>query len=45
MPGDIVREQDDSRLWRYNYEYRNRVLTARRVSKHELLRTVVNALR
>ena len=45
IPGDIVREQDESRLWRYSYEYRNRILTARRISKHEWLRTTINAIR
>ncbi|MDF7626477.1 glycosyltransferase family 2 protein [Lactobacillaceae bacterium L1_55_11] len=41
VPGDIVRERDQSRLWRYRYEFRNRVLTARRISKKELLKTIV----
>ncbi|CAK8053665.1 glycosyltransferase family 2 protein [Eupransor demetentiae] len=36
LPGDIVRESDAKRLWRYRYEFRNRVLTARRISKKEL---------
>lgn len=30
-PGDIVEEHDQTRLWRYDYEFRNRLLTARRV--------------
>lgn len=45
VPGDIVREIDDTRLWRYDYEYRNRVLTARRIGKREMLRTVTGAFR
>lgn len=43
-PGDIVAETDDSRLWRYNYEYRNRVLTARRISKKEMIKVVSVAI-
>jgi len=43
-PGDIVAETDDSRLWRYNYEYRNRVLTARRISKKEMFKVVSVAI-
>ena len=43
-PGDIVAEKDDSRLWRYNYEYRNRVLTARRISKKEMIKVVLVAI-
>jgi len=43
-PGDIVAEKDDSRLWRYNYEYRNRVLTARRISKKEMIKVVSVAI-
>nr|WP_248705776.1 glycosyltransferase family 2 protein [Convivina sp. LMG 32447] len=39
LPGDIIRERDASRLWRYRYEYRNRVLTARRISKKDMFRT------
>jgi len=45
MPGDVVRESDDSRLWRYSYEFRNRVLTARRISKKELNRVLLGAFR
>lgn len=45
MPGDIVKEKDESRLWRYDFEFRNRVLTARRISKHEYMHTVINGFR
>jgi GT2 family glycosyltransferase len=37
MPGDILREQDDARLWRYEYEFRNRLLTARRLRRREFI--------
>ncbi|WP_220738592.1 glycosyltransferase family 2 protein [Leuconostoc miyukkimchii] len=43
-PGDIVAEVDDTRLWRYNFEYRNRVLTARRISKKEMIKTLMVAI-
>ncbi|WP_294976716.1 glycosyltransferase family 2 protein [uncultured Leuconostoc sp.] len=43
-PGDIVAEKDDSRLWRYNYEYRNRILTARRISKKEMVKVLSAAI-
>lgn len=45
MPGDIIREKDGSRLWRYRYEFRNRVLTARRISKREMRLVAWGALR
>lgn len=35
MPGDVIREKDESRLWRYGYEFRNRILTGRRISKKD----------
>ncbi|MCC7668663.1 MAG: glycosyltransferase family 2 protein [Leuconostoc pseudomesenteroides] len=43
-PGDIVVEKDESRLWRYNFEYRNRILTARRISKKEMTKVFLIAL-
>lgn len=45
MPGDIVREEDDGRLWRYEYEFRNRMLTARRINKRDMLGMFKGAFR
>ncbi|MCM0582321.1 glycosyltransferase family 2 protein [Weissella diestrammenae] len=45
MPGDIVREVDASRLWRYAYEFRNRILTARRISKRDMRHSALGAIR
>lgn len=42
-PGDILAEKDATRLWRYDYEYRNRVLTARRISTKEMIKVIINA--
>ena len=43
-PGDIIAEKDASRLWRYDYEYRNRVLTARRISTKDMIKTIIGAV-
>lgn len=45
MPGDVVREEDSNRLWRYEYEFRNRLLTARRVRRREFMDLAINSLR
>ena len=45
MPGDIVREEDAGRLWRYEYEFRNRMLTARRINKRDMLGMFKGAFR
>ena len=45
MPGDIVREEDENRLWRYEYEFRNRMLTARRIKKRDMLNVAKAGIR
>lgn len=44
IPGDIIKETDEKRLWRYDYEYRNRMLTSARVNKKERWQTLKGSL-
>lgn len=44
-PGNIVLEKDASRMWRYRYEFRNRVLSARRVGRRAYVDTIINNFR
>ncbi len=43
LPGDIITDTDTDRMWRYDYEYRNRILTARRIGKKELIKTLLRS--
>lgn len=45
MPGDVIREKDESRLWRYGYEFRNRILTGRRINKRDAKNLAKGAFR
>lgn len=45
MPGDVIREKDESRLWRYGYEFRNRILTGRRINKRDSKNLAKGALK
>lgn len=45
-PGDVVQEEDASRLWRYDYEFRNRLLTTRRIfGRKAMLKQSLRTLR